>query len=148
MADLESDVVGQVARLPLKPSEANALLPLYEGISNALHAIHDRFGDKDIHEKGRIDIDILRLADDLGAPIRGFRVIDNGIGLDDDNFRSFRTPFSQHKIKKGGKGIGRLGWLKVFKDITIDSGYYSGSILERRSFKFVLLIGPPEVVRE
>lgn len=138
MADLESDVVGQVARLPLKPSEANALLPLYEGISNALHAIHDRFGDKDIHEKGRIDIEILRLADDLAAPIRGFRVIDNGIGLDDDNFRSFRTPFSQHKIMKGGKGIGRLGWLKVFKDITIDSGYFSGSILERRSFKFVL----------
>ena len=37
MADLKSDVIGQVARLPLKPSEANALLPLYEAVSNAVH---------------------------------------------------------------------------------------------------------------
>lgn len=138
MADLESDVVGQVARLPLKPSEANALLPLYEAISNALHAIQDRFGDDKIHEQGRIDIEILRSDGELENPIRGFRVSDNGIGLDEDNYKSFRTPFSQHKMKKGGKGVGRLGWLKVFKDITIDSAYYNGEGLERRSFKFVL----------
>jgi len=106
MADLESDIVGQVARLPLKPSEANALLPLYEAISNALHAIHDRFGDERIHKDGRIDIEILRLSGDLDAPIRGFRISDNGIGLDDDNYRSFRTPFSQHKIKRLLSGSG------------------------------------------
>lgn len=57
MADLRSDVIGQVARLPLKPSEANALLPLYQAISNSLHAITERFGDDGLAEKGRIDIE-------------------------------------------------------------------------------------------
>ena len=36
MADLHTDVIGQVARLPLKPSEANALLPLYEVVRDRL----------------------------------------------------------------------------------------------------------------
>ncbi len=38
----------------------------------------------------------------------GITVSDNGIGLNEENYVSFRTPFSQHKIEKGGKGIGRL----------------------------------------
>lgn len=139
MADLKSDVIGQVARLPLKPSEANALLPLYEAISNSLHAITERFGDNNLSDKGRIDIDILREdADDDGAPVSGFRVTDNGIGLNKDNFESFCTPFSQHKIAKGGKGIGRLGWLKVFKKITVSSAYANGGALEQIAFDFVL----------
>jgi hypothetical protein len=32
MPNLESDIVGQVERLPLRPSEASALLPLYEAL--------------------------------------------------------------------------------------------------------------------
>ncbi len=73
MADLQSDIIGQVARLPLKPSEANALLPLYEAISNALHAINERFGDKDSAEMGRIDIEILRTEfEDGSTPVIGF----------------------------------------------------------------------------
>lgn len=110
MADLQTDVIGQVARLPLKPSEANALLPLYEAVSNSLHAITERFGDDRLAERGRIDIDILRADSEDGVgPVVGFSVTDNGIGLNEQNYTSFCTPFSQHKIKKGGKGIGRLG---------------------------------------
>lgn len=139
MADLRSDVIGQVARLPLKPSEANALLPLYEAISNSLHAITERFGDNGLAEKGRIDIEVQREGlEDGSTPVTGFIVTDNGIGLNADNFRSFCTPFSQHKIEKGGKGVGRLGWLKVFRQISVTSAYLNGDGLERIEFDFVL----------
>lgn len=139
MPDLHSDVIGQVARLPLKPSESNALLPLFEAISNALHAIHERFGDDDLADKGRIDIDVMRSELDDGiSPVIGFVVRDNGIGLNEENFVSFCTPFSQHKIRKGGKGVGRLGWLKVFKDITVTSAFQNGGTLEQIAFDFIL----------
>lgn len=139
MPDLHSDVIGQVARLPLKPSESNALLPLFEAISNSLHAINERFGDDGLADKGRIDIDVLRAEPDDGSmPVTGFVIWDNGIGLNSENFVSFCTPFSQHKIKKGGKGVGRLGWLKVFKNITVSSAFQNGSALEQIAFDFVL----------
>jgi hypothetical protein len=139
MADLHSDVVGQVARLPLKPSETNALLPLYEAVSNSLHAIGERFGDDGLAEKGRIDIEVLRdELEDGSTPVTDFVVTDNGIGLNEENFVSFCTPFSQHKISRGGKGVGRLGWLKVFRHITVESAYTNGDVLERRAFDFVL----------
>lgn len=140
MADLESDVIGQVARLPLKPTEGNSLLPLHEAISNSLHAIHDRFGDKEYAEKGRIEIDVVRAEPKNGEqpPVIGFVVRDNGVGLNKENFRSFRTPFSQHKLKRGGKGVGRLGWLKVFQNIHVRSQYKAGAKLEVVEFDFVL----------
>lgn len=139
MADLQSDIIGQVARLPLKPSEASALLPLHEAISNALHAIHDRFGDDQIAEKGRIDIEIIRTERDDGTnPVVGFGVKDNGVGLNRENYSSFCTPFSQHKIKRGGKGVGRLGWLKVFDNIDVRSSFVNGEGLGHLAFDFVL----------
>jgi hypothetical protein len=141
MADLKTDIVGQVARLPLKPNEGNALLPLFEAISNSLHAITERFGDKKIAEKGRIDIYVMRQetpdSEEVGN-VEGFIIADNGIGLNEKNYKSFSTPFSQHKISKGGKGIGRLGWLKVFKSIRVDSCFLNETGLETRQFNFLL----------
>lgn len=139
MADLENDLIGQVERLPLKPSEANALLPLHEAISNSLHAIHDRFGDEQFSERGRIDIYVLRgESRDGNAPVIGFVVTDNGIGLNRDNYKSFCTPFSQHKLKRGGKGVGRLGWLKVFQTIHVRSQFVNDSKLDAIEFDFIL----------
>ena len=140
MPDLESDVIGQVARLPLTPTPANALMPLHEAISNSLHAIHDRFGDKQSAGKGRIHIEIMRdlTVDGGDPPVTGFVVTDNGVGLNKDNFNSFRTPFSQHKLKRGGKGVGRLGWLKVFKTINVKSQFKEGPKLQAVEFDFIL----------
>lgn len=140
MADLESDIVGQVSRLPLRPSEANSLLPLFEAISNSLHAIYDRFGDEKFAELGQIHIEVIRAEPQNGEepPITGFIIKDNGIGLNKANYKSFRTPFSQHKLKRGGKGIGRLGWLKVFKTIAVQSLFKNDSKLEAIEFDFVL----------
>ncbi|WP_119165435.1 ATP-binding protein [Algihabitans albus] len=139
MPNLHTDVIGQVARLPLKPSETSALLPLYEAVSNSLYAISERFGDDRLAEKGRIDIDIHRdTLEDGSTPVAGFMIRDNGIGLNEENFASFCTPFTQHKISKGGKGIGRLGWLKVFGNITVSSSFLNGDTLKQVEFNFVL----------
>ncbi len=138
MADLESDIMGQVARLPLKPSEANALLPLHEAISNALHAITDRFGDQALADKGRIDIEILHGdgGDDDQPPVIGFVVSDNGIGLNAYKFKSFSTPFSQHKMTRGGKSVGRRGWLKVFEKIEVPfHGFRKEAQMNRDQFR-------------
>jgi len=133
MADLVSDIVGRVSRLPLKPSETNALLPLMEAFSNALHAVHQRFGDQ-AATSGHICVTVLRDNDE----VIGFKVEDNGVGFTDENYRSFQTPDSRQKIGLGGKGVGRLSWLRVFGGAKIDSIYVDGSQFLRRSFDFVL----------
>lgn len=139
MPSLKSDIVGHVARLPLKPSEANSLLPLYEAVSNSLHALTERYGDKGATSKGRIEIEVLR--DDTQGkifPVCGFVVRDNGAGFNDTNYTSFLTPFSQLKMARGGKGIGRLGWLKVFEHIHVESHYETKEGLKVRDFDFLL----------
>lgn len=133
MADLVSDIVGRVKRLPLKPSETNALLPLMEAFSNAFHAVNQRFGVRAV-KAGLIRVTVLR-ADD---GVKGFKIEDNGIGFTDENYRSFHMPDSQQKLGLGRKGVGRLAWLQVFGGAKIESVYLDNDQLMRRSFDFVL----------
>lgn len=55
-------------------------------------------------------------------------IIDNGIGLDEVNYEKFKTPFTNHRLKKGGKGFGRFVGFKVFDRISYHSNYTSGHI--------------------
>lgn len=131
---LKEDLRGRIANLAMAPSYANTLIPLFEAVMNSLHAVQDRFGD-DWEKKCRIEIHILEDAE--GNP-HSFTVEDNGIGLDDRNFESFRTYDSRTKVKKGGKGVGRLTWLKVFESVRVSSIYDAEGIRMERSFNFVL----------
>src|SRR5882757_9451489 len=77
------------------------LLPLFEVVINSTQAIND------VEPKitGNIKIDIERektLFDEENPPIIGLRVTDDGIGLNDDNFDSFNTAFSPHRLSIGG----------------------------------------------
>ncbi len=128
--------------MPLRSSEANSLLPLFEAISNSLHAIQEKFGENQkISDFGEIIIRILRdntsSENEIGQII-GFEITDNGIGLTDKNYKSFLTPFSRLKITRGGKGVGRLGWLKVFENITVYSLYEQNGSIGSRKFRFIL----------
>src|SRR5580704_3076312 len=91
------------------------LLPLFEAVMNSFQAIKEAKLPSNI--PGQITIELVRNRQQLDLdvpPISGFRIIDNGIGLDDRNYDSFNTAFSPHKLARGGKGLGRFTWLKAF----------------------------------
>ena len=87
---------------------------------------------------GTIEIQVVRdtegeLISEGAVPVRTVMIIDTGIGFDEKNFKSFRTPDSMHKYHLGAKGIGRLLWLKAFERAEIDSTFgESGAFLRRR----------------
>lgn len=137
MPDLQSDFIGRVNRLALKPSEKTSLMPVMEAVSNSIYAITERFGEE-AGKRGRVDVRIIRDLEKDELPIIGFEIEDNGIGFTDENYVSFLTPDSRHKEGKGGKGVGRLAWLKVFSQVDVDSVYYEHSALRRRHFNFRL----------
>ena len=69
--------------------------------------------------------------------IIGFVVVDNGVGFNEANMRSFATLDSDHKALKGCRGVGRLLWLKAFDRVTISSVYETAvSQRARRQFAF------------
>jgi len=113
------------------------LVPLFEAVMNSFQAIREAKLPSTI--SGRVTIEIIRNSRqlDLGvSPISGFRIVDNGIGLDDSNYDSFNTAFSPHKLARGGKGLGRFTWLKAFELAKIDSTFKDDDGLHTRSFVF------------
>jgi len=106
--------------------------------------VHRRFDDvadarRDALQRRGVEgdaVEIERAADlfkDETAPIDSFKITDNGIGLDDENFDSFNTAFSRRKVAAGGKGLGRFTWLKAFESAEIESVFRDadGSFLSR-----------------
>src|SRR5262249_7594159 len=83
--------------------------------------------------QGVLEAEQLPLA---AGPIRGFSVQDDGIGFTEHNFRSFGTSDTTTKVSKGGKGVGRLVWLKAFEKAEIDSQYVESGRYWRRRYEF------------
>ena len=142
-ADLEDfafDLAGRVRNLGLPASAVNALIPLFEAVSNGMHAIEARWGSEAV-TRGSIKIKVQRRDDDEDQAIIGFEVFDNGIGLNDDNWNSFRTSDSDFKISRGGKGVGRLCWLKAFSNCEVISRFETNTYPRYRKFSFALRSG-------
>lgn len=129
MPSLTGDIINRVRRLPKPTSAAEALQPMFEAVSNAMHAVDD------LGRPGRIDVTIT-----LGAKPSEhvITVLDTGVGLDPDRFDAFLTTDTDFKSNRGGKGIGRLLWLDAFESISVDSIYEHDGKLFRRVFNFVL----------
>ena len=134
MTDMNGNILNRVRRLPKPTKAAQALQPLFEAVSNAIHAIDDQFQDAALNS-GRIDITITRVASPTQTKII---IADNGIGLASERFLAFCTTDTDFKMSRGGKGVGRLLWLDVFDRIVVTSIYLEGSGLQRRSFRFQL----------
>ncbi|MFM2280683.1 MAG: hypothetical protein RLZZ444_2914, partial [Pseudomonadota bacterium] len=69
----------------------------------------------------------------------GFTVTDNGIGFNADNLTSLRRFDSRKKAKLGGKGVGRLLWLKVSDEAAIRSTFVGvGEQVMTSTFRFTV----------
>lgn len=112
----------------------HGLLPMYEAVINSIHAIEeaglsseDGLITIEIQREGMQPLDFKNQGKKRGPEaqrnILGFKIIDNGIGFTDDNMQSFLTLDSEYKAAKGGRGVGRLLWLKAFRRVYIDSVY-------------------------
>lgn len=108
------------------------LLPTLEAVSNAMHGIKSRFEDEaSVH--GKIEIVFTDSNDPSKIMIS---ITDNGIGLSDENYRSFKTPFSGHKLKERGRGFGRFIAFKVFYRIHYSTRYELLGMQSTRTFRF------------
>ena len=144
--NIETNLRGRLRNTTLPKS--SGLLPLFEAIINSIHALEEAQTQP---EQGLIRVVIEREEPGLfnadtdgtvvGRPttraVVGFSVIDNGIGFTEANFDSFRTLDSEHKVRKGGRGIGRLLWLKAFDRVDVMSRFSNDrGELNQRSFSF------------
>ena len=143
MAQMGIDIRGRVKNFPLNKSQT--LAPLFEAVVNSIHAIEEKqVGQPEF--RGEITVQVVRenvLAtpnEQVAAPhVIGFDITDDGIGFNELNYDSFLRSDSQYKQDKGGKGVGRLCWLKVFKRAHVLSNFLSDEgLMSVREFNFSL----------
>lgn len=143
MAGFTIDLVGRVKNFDLPKTQP--LIPLYEAVVNSIYAIEERQSKEDF--EGRIDIKIIREPQQVASiegidssinEIIGFTIIDNGVGLDENNMRSFLQSDSAYRADKGGKGVGRFSWLKAFQKTEVESIFKEDGMWVKRSFDFSL----------
>lgn len=134
MTSMQGDIVNRVKRLPKPAQAAEALQPVFEAVSNSLHAVEDAFGGE-YQNRGQITVTITspRAPSDITIIVS-----DNGIGLDPNRFVAFCTTDTDYKINRGGKGVGRLLWLDAFEYIKVKSIFSDQDKSYRRTFDFRL----------
>lgn len=115
----------------------NVFVPLYEAVSNSVHAIEDGK-----NSKSTIQIEIIRNSQQMDLDnsdlesISGFIITDTGIGFDSKNIESFCEADSTYKASRGAKGIGRFTWLRFFEKSHVESVYNEGGKAYKRVFDF------------
>ena len=143
--DMVTNLRGRLKNTSL--SVNSGLLPVFESVSNAIHAIEDAGLPMaqgsitlEIIRNSQISIDYDHEQDSrANAPIIEFKITDNGIGFTEENMKSFLTLDSQYKAARGGRGVGRLLWLKAFNRACIRSVFQeNGKTPQLRTFTFNL----------
>lgn len=139
----KSNIANRVRNTKLP--KTRPLMPVFEVISNSIHAINEAKKAQILTGDGEIRVKIIRNGDqgvlegldDIDFyPVKSFEVSDNGIGLDDENLNYFEETDTDHKIAIGGKGVGRFVCLKAFKKLIVDSCYVNGNGYMVREFEF------------
>ena len=148
---LKTNLKGKINNLPHFKNEA--LLPLFEAVVNSIQAIEEGIENKYQQELGKIVVTINRsLQQNLEGfendEIVGFEITDNGIGFNQDNWDSFLTAESIHKLEKGCKGVGRFFWLKAFSAVEIESIFQDNDSRKKRIIGFSVSKGIEEVSLE
>lgn len=119
----------------------HGLAPLFEAVVNSIHSIDERKRKQKTFSDGKVTIKILRgpqlSIDETTRPeIKGFDIIDNGLGFNFENYKSFQTLDSEYKIELGCRGVGRLLWLKAFSKVSVTSVFEENGVKFFRKFDF------------
>jgi hypothetical protein len=130
---MKFDVVGRINNMRLPDGKTAILYSVYEAVSNSIHAINDRFTEAKAASEGKVDVDI---AVDENGDIASISITDNGIGFTPENIESFETSDSRFKYQRGGKGVGRFIWIKMFETIKVDSFVAKNRSIQRVRFRF------------
>lgn len=132
---IDVDFESAVESLDISPS--NAIKTVLEAVVNSIQSC--RYDDNEHVITVKIYSKQSTLDGKTSDIIDGFDIIDDGEGFTDFNFKSFCTLYSRAKKQSFGcKGIGRLTWLKVFKNVKIESTYNIDEICYQRDFSFNL----------
>lgn len=118
-----------------KFSTSDIFVPLYEAITNSIQAIEEKGNYDDAKVDIKIARDSYRIAG-FTSGIFSIQITDNGIGFIERNFDSFSTSDSDYKFEIGGKGVGRINWLKAFEIIYVKSVYEENGKRYERMFDF------------
>lgn len=130
---MKFDVAGRIRNMRLPDGKAAILCSVYEAVSNSVHAIEDRFGVENASKHGKIVVEIKN----KGGAIDSIIVTDNGVGLGLEQSEAFETCDSLHKEQRGGKGVGRLIWVRVFSKITVHTSFLQNGSQTSYSFDFI-----------
>ncbi len=137
------NILGQVNEIKLP--KYKALWPLFETIVNAIQSIEDspnkNNGEIIIYAQREEDKIIDLSGNEVQYPFISFTVKDNGEGFNEKNYDSFLEAYSNLKVSKGCKGIGRFLWLKAFDNVHIESNFCTNNIWKKRQFNFNLQNG-------
>ncbi len=131
---METPIKNIVESVDLTPRDA--MLPLFECVVNSIISlIRSKHTDKEIQIKiirGNIPTQT-----NIGniKTIDSIVITDNGIGFNEDNFKSFGTPFTKINKEYGCKGIGRFTVLAAFKSIRVRSNYKENNVWKYREFE-------------
>jgi hypothetical protein len=142
---LQTNLRGRLRNTSLPKS--HGLLPLFEAVINSIHSIEEA---KLQPGQGKVIVEIKRTTqadfefkndpDAKGrnpiGDIVSFKITDNGVGFNNANMESFETLDSDYKASQGGRGIGRLLWLKAFANVVVKSVYRCNENLQSRNFEF------------
>jgi hypothetical protein len=131
---MKFDVLGRIGNMRLPDGKTALLYSIYEAVSNAIQAIEERFGRAEFAKRGMINVLVELNAD---KTLKFLAISDNGVGLNSTHLASFETCDTRQKYSIGGKGVGRLIWVKVFNEIQVRSTFEVGlDRYEQVSFKF------------
>jgi hypothetical protein len=130
---LNVDIRDVIKNYDLKDDEG-FLFCLYEAVSNSLYCCIDN-SDISIAINLYRDYKANEIRKNEDNFIRGFTITDNGAGFSDENYDKF-TKTIYKTNHDGGKGQGRISFLKVFDNVQIDSTFRENNKLYNRAFNF------------
>jgi hypothetical protein len=103
-----------------------------EGFSASLDKAISEAVVNSLHAKA-LNIQVIAVNDENGI-LTKIVVVDDGEGFQKQNIDSFFDLHSKLKKNKGGKGVGRISWLKHFSYVSVYSNYKEDDKWKKTSF--------------